>query len=333
MGRRKLFDLKEEEGGLQSTMTPSMTILEDTFMKLCFISLFITTLLCWSRMITSWNNINYLSRISMILSHMGITGSLIIRWILSNHPPFSNLYESSIFLSWSLTLAYILLHKKIQSVWLGGIIAPSAMFTYCFATLGLPITMQQSVRLVPALQSNWLIMHVSTMILSYGALLIGCLFSVALLVINYDGYKTLSINRMKRLLPFHQEKVNDPLSYHFSSIEEKCFHVRKISLVDQLDYWSYRTIGTGFPLLTIGILSGAVWANEAWGSYWSWDPKETWAFITWLIFAVYLHTRMTKGWNGAKLAWVASLGFCIVWTCYLGVNLLGKGLHSYGWLN
>jgi len=103
--------------------------------------------------------------------------------------------------------------------------------------------------------------------------------------------------------------------------------------MDQLDYWSYRIIGIGFPLLTLGILSGAVWANEAWGSYWSWDPKETWALITWVIFAIYLHTRITKGWNGTKPALVALLGFFVVWICYLGVNLLGKGLHSYGWLN
>jgi cytochrome c-type biogenesis protein CcsB len=103
-------------------------------------------------------------------------------------------------------------------------------------------------------------------------------------------------------------------------------------LTQQLDHWSYRIIGLGFPLLTIGILSGAVWANEAWGSYWSWDPKETWALITWLIFAIYLHTRMNRGWQGRKSAIVASLGFLIIWICYLGVNLLGRGLHSYGWL-
>jgi cytochrome c-type biogenesis protein CcsB len=95
----------------------------------------------------------------------------------------------------------------------------------------------------------------------------------------------------------------------------------------------YRIIGIGFPLLTIGILSGAVWANEAWGSYWSWDPKETWAFITWLIFAFYLHTRLQYGWEGKKSAFVATFGFFILWICYLGVNLLGKGLHSYGWLS
>ena len=95
---------------------------------------------------------------------------------------------------------------------------------------------------------------------------------------------------------------------------------------------SYRIIGLGFPFLTIGIIAGGVWANEAWGSYWSWDPKETWALITWIIFATYLHARLTKGWTGKKAAILGGLGFFVIWICYLGVNFLGKGLHSYGWL-
>lgn len=106
---------------------------------------------------------------------------------------------------------------------------------------------------------------------------------------------------------------------------------QRLSLADTLDNVSYRIIGLGFPLLTIGIIAGAVWANEAWGSYWSWDPKETWALITWLVFAAYLHSRITRGWQGRRPAILAASGFLVVWVCYLGVNLLGKGLHSYGW--
>jgi cytochrome c-type biogenesis protein CcsB len=99
---------------------------------------------------------------------------------------------------------------------------------------------------------------------------------------------------------------------------------QRLTLADTLDNISYRMIGLGFPLLTIGIIAGAVWANEAWGSYWSWDPKETWALITWLVFAAYLHARITKGWQGRKPAILAATGFVVVWVCYLGVNLLGK---------
>ena len=90
-------------------------------------------------------------------------------------------------------------------------------------------------------------------------------------------------------------------------------------------------MGIGFCFLTLGILSGAVWANETWGTYWSWDPKETWALITWLTFAAYLHTRLLYGWQGRNQQY-CKCWFFIVWICYLGVNLLGKGLHSYGFL-
>lgn len=105
-----------------------------------------------------------------------------------------------------------------------------------------------------------------------------------------------------------------------------------MSLLQTIDIWSYRIIGFGFPFLTIGIISGAVWANEAWESYWSWDPKETWALITWILFAIYLHARLLKGWQGEKAAKISSCGFFMIWICYLGVNFLGKGLHTYGWV-
>lgn len=111
------------------------------------------------------------------------------------------------------------------------------------------------------------------------------------------------------------------------------FEIYYSKLMENIDNFSYRILGIGFPLLTIGILSGAVWANEAWGSYWNWDPKETWALITWLIFACYFHVRITKGWKGKKPAILATVGFLIIWICYLGVNLIGKGLHSYGWIS
>jgi len=118
-----------------------------------------------------------------------------------------------------------------------------------------------------------------------------------------------------------------------TSIGPKGLETPYLSLAERLDNYSYRVLALGFPLLTVGILSGAVWANEAWGSYWSWDPKETWALITWLVFAIYLHARILKGWTGQKPAIIATFGFFVVWFCYLGVNLLGTGLHSYGWFS
>jgi cytochrome c-type biogenesis protein CcsB len=130
------------------------------------------------------------------------------------------------------------------------------------------------------------------------------------------------------------ENKNDNIeSFNSTNLayEVKKSTVSSLDLPRQLDNLSYRVLGIGFPFLTLGIISGAVWANEAWGSYWSWDPKETWALITWLTFSIYFHMRITQGLQGRKPALVASFGFIIIWVCYLGVNLLGKGLHSYGW--
>ena len=102
-------------------------------------------------------------------------------------------------------------------------------------------------------------------------------------------------------------------------------------LMREMDNLAYRCLGAGFALLTAGLISGAVWANEAWGSYWSWDPKETWALITWLVYATYLHSRLVAGKSKKEVATVGALGFIVVWVCYVGVNLWGVGLHSYGW--
>lgn len=321
-------------------MSMELSVLEQILIQFCFAIFLLVTLFSWVNLtIYTTNRIRSFSKKAMIVGYACLTGLLVIRWLVSDHLPLSNLYESSLFLAWSLTLVYLFLERKMQNDWLDAIIAPSIMITYTFTTLGLPKEMQQSTVLVPALQSNWLMMHVSMMILSYGALLFGSLLAMTLLTLSYEPYSKypkLHLNRNHTFLCIGQD---DSISQTMKPIEDLnlseilYFDKYRMSLVNQIDYWSYRIIGMGFPLLTIGILSGAVWANEAWGSYWSWDPKETWALITWLIFAIYLHVRMTKGWNGKKSALVASLGFCVVWMCYLGVNLLGKGLHSYGWLS
>nr|YP_010165679.1 cytochrome c heme attachment protein [Dracocephalum moldavica]YP_010348600.1 cytochrome c biogenesis protein [Dracocephalum moldavica]QJC69212.1 cytochrome c biogenesis protein [Dracocephalum moldavica]QRN74251.1 cytochrome c heme attachment protein [Dracocephalum moldavica]UNS15873.1 cytochrome c biogenesis protein [Dracocephalum moldavica] len=278
------------------------------------------------------------SQKGMIMIFLCITGLLISRWIYSKHFPLSDLYESLIFLSWSFSFIYIVPYfKKNQNI-LNTIISPSALFSQGFATSGLLTEIHESTILVPALQSEWLIMHVSMMILGYVSLLCGSLLSVSLLVItvrkNILFFATnnclLNVNEsflLGKAQYMHQVKGKNVLqkTSFFSPI-----NYYKSQLIQQLDYWSYRVISLGFLFLTIGILSGAVWANEAWGSYWSWDPKETWAFITWIIFAIYLHTQTNIKWKGTNSAIVAFIGFLIIWICYFGVNLLGIGLHSYG---
>ena len=270
----------------------------------------------------------------MIVTFFCITGLLVTRWIYSGHFPLSDLYESLIFLSWGFSLIHMVSYFKKRKYNLSAITAPSAIFTQGFATSGLLTKMHQSAILVPALQSQWLMMHVSMMVLSYAALLCGSLLSVALLVITFRKVITIvgkNNNLLNQSFSFGEiqyinERSNVLLNAYFLSSK----NYYRYQLTQQLDRWSYRVISLGFIFLSIGILSGAVWANEAWGSYWNWDPKETWAFITWTVFAIYLHTRTNTKLEGVNSAIVASMGFLIIWICYFGVNILGIGLHSYG---
>nr|YP_010468052.1 cytochrome c biogenesis protein [Bituminaria bituminosa]UVF30657.1 cytochrome c biogenesis protein [Bituminaria bituminosa] len=275
----------------------------------------------------------------MIIPFFCITGLLVTRWVFSGHLPFSDLYESLIFLSWTFSIFYMVpCLKKPKNDYLNTIITPSVIFTQGFATSGLLTEMHESLILVPALQSHWLMMHVSMMILGYATLLCGSLLSVAILVITF--------RELIQILAFTKNFYFLNESFSFAEIKsmnmnDKNNVLQKTSFlsyrnyyrsqfIQQLDRWGYRTISLGFIFLTIGIISGAVWANEAWGSYWNWDPKETWAFITWTIFAIYLHTRKNKKLEDINSSIVACTGFLIIWVCYLGINLLGIGLHSYG---
>nr|YP_010463741.1 cytochrome c heme attachment protein [Sedum bulbiferum]UUL70653.1 cytochrome c heme attachment protein [Sedum bulbiferum] len=261
-----------------------------------------------------------------------LTGLLLIRWIYSQHFPLSDLCESLIFLAWSFSIIHMFPYLKKKNLCV--ITAPSAIFSQAFATSSLLTKMHQSTVLVPALQSQWLMMHVSMMLLGYAALLCGSLLSVSLLVVTFRKDIQIFANShffFTELFYFVQIQYMNKRRNVLQSISfDSAKNYYRSQLIQQLDHWSYRVISLGFLFLTIGILSGAVWANEAWGSYWNWDPKETWAFITWTIFAIYLHTRTNINIKVANSAIVASMGFIIIWICYFGVNLLGIGLHSYG---
>nr|YP_010243908.1 cytochrome c biogenesis protein [Brachypodium pinnatum]QTJ27054.1 cytochrome c biogenesis protein [Brachypodium pinnatum] len=271
----------------------------------------------------------------MIATFFSITGFLVSRWVSSGHFPLSNLYESLIFLSWALYILHTIPKVQNSKNDLSTITMPSTILTQGFATSGLLTEMHQSTILVPALQSQWLMMHVSMMLLSYATLLCGSLLSAAILIIrfrnNFYFFSKKNKNVLNKTFLFSKmEYFYAKRSYLKSTSVPSFPNYYKYQLTERLDSWSYRVISLGFTLLTIGILCGAVWANEAWGSYWNWDPKETWAFITWTIFAIYLHSRTNQNWKGTNSALVASIGFLIIWICYFGINLLGIGLHSYG---
>jgi cytochrome c-type biogenesis protein CcsB len=272
-------------------------------------------------MITYWislyipkNNLVFkIGNLFVILSNLIFALTLLLRWIGENYFPLSNLYESLIFLSWGISTIHLFIEYQTKSRLIGAIATPIMFFLSGFSSLTLPTDMQKALPLVPSLQSNWLMMHVTMMMISYATLIVGSLLSILYLAFNLVQQRsTITVTK------------NDTVM--------TTSNLSKLSLLQTVDIWSYRIIGLGFPFLTIGIISGAVWANEAWGSYWSWDPKETWALITWLVFAMYLHSRLLKGWQGEKAAFLGSFGFFVIWICYLGVNFLGKGLHSYGWV-
>ena len=270
-------------------------VLENIISNISFCSLFLSTILYIYQIVFKISKFLdiFLQKYSIQINYFILNTILILRWINSHHFPLSNLYESLLFLTWSLITFQIFNQKLFKNQLLNGLIISFCFIIVSFSTLCLPPEMKQISPLVPALKSNWLLMHVSIILLSYGALLLGSFFSMLFLIIQNN----------QNLLELRQS----------------CSEL------------SYKFIGFGFPLLTLGIISGAVWANQAWGSYWSWDPKETWSLITWLTFAIYLHNRLIKKSSLQESAKIASLGFFVIGVCYFGVNLLGKGLHSYGW--
>ena len=261
-------------------------------------------------------------RFFTITINLLIALQLISRWLVSEHFPISNLYESLYFLVWGLSLGQLLVEKEYPTPIIPAIAIPIELLTVAFACFVLPDDLKLSSNLVPALRSSWLIMHVSVVMLSYAALIIGSLLSASVLFINNKQSLQLrssstGVGGFKMSNSYSLKNMVQPMDFSHS---------------EELDTLSYRSILVGFVLLTLGLITGAIWANEAWGTWWSWDPKETWAFISWLFYAAYLHMRISRGWQGRRPALLATSGFFVVLICYIGVNFLGVGLHSYGWI-
>jgi cytochrome c-type biogenesis protein CcsB len=286
--------------------------------------LLLTMLIYWVGAAFPQLSLQKIGTAGMLVANLCMAALLAARWIAAGYFPLSNLYESLFFLAWGITTMHLVAERMSRSPLVGVATAPVAMGITAFAALTLPDEMQNSAPLVPALKSNWLMMHVSVMMLSYATLMVGAVLEIAFLFVTAGQKVELQGNSLG--IGGYRLQTTIEAEADLGNLSPQ-----RLNLAQTLDNISYRIIGLGFPLLTIGIIAGGVWANEAWGSYWSWDPKETWALITWLFFAAYLHSRITKGWQGRRPAILAASGFVVIWICYLGVNLLGKGLHSYGW--
>jgi len=269
-------------------------------------------------------------RLLVAAANLCLTAQLVLRWWDSGHFPISNLYESLCFLAWACTLTQLLVERNWPSPLVPAAATPMALGCVAFASFALPDRLQEASPLVPALRSSWLVMHVSVIMVSYAALLVGSLLSLAVLFTDRGNSLELRSSSIGSG-GFRQATLVTAADGSGAGVAPLQLSSVAMPVIEQLDSLSYRTITVGFLLLSVGLVSGAVWANEAWGSWWSWDPKETWALICWLVYAAYLHTRLIRGWQGRKPALVAAAGLVVIAVCYIGVNLLGIGLHSYGW--
>ena len=221
------------------------------------------------------------------------TLTLIARGIGAGRLPLTNQYEFATCFAWGISLCFLIFNKRFNFKAMGAIVMPVV-----FIIIGYAAMQNREVKeLMPALQSGWLSVHVCTAIISYGSF--GVSFAVSIMFLLRDKMK------------------------------DNPFWEKNIPGSEKLDSISYRAVSLGFLFLTFVLITGAVWAEQAWGSYWSWDPKETWALITWFIYAIYLHLRISRGWKGKSAAIFATVGFiCVIFT-YIGVNTLLSGMHSY----
>ena len=236
--------------------------------------------------------------IGLIIHSVG----LVFRWLETHqtgfgYVPLSNMYESLIFFSWTIVLIYLILEFKYRQKIIGVFITPFAFLAIALTSI-VPSINAKITPLMPALQSNWLTIHVTTCFFGYAAFAVS--FGVSILYLIRDR-KSSQNESSSKWLP-------------------------STAVLDEINY---KSIVIGFPMLTLGIVTGAAWANYAWGSYWSWDPKETWSLIAWFVYAAFLHARFTRDWRGRKAAILSIVGFAAVLFTYFGVNYIISGLHSY----
>ena len=236
----------------------------------------------------------------MVLADLLLFAGLVARGLSASRFPLANMYEFSITGAFMFVTAYLIALKKHDLRWLGLVISLAALLT-----LGTAITLLyvESAPLVPALKSPWLLIHVLAAIISGGIFLLANSIAGAYLILE-------KIERGKGRGPW----------------------ASRLPSLDTLDQLTYRLIALVFPIWTFSIIAGAIWAEAAWGRYWGWDPKETWAFITWVAYAAYLHARVTAGWTGKKAAWLCLIAGSTFLFNYVYVNIWGTGKHTYSGL-
>ena len=242
-----------------------------------------------------------LANVGMSLTWLSLgllTVALVLRGLWAGRVPWGNMYEFSISSAWGVLAVFLVMSTRRDLRWLGlFVVIPTLL------TLGLAITVlyTEAAQLVPALRSYWLVIHVSAAIICAGA------FTVA------ASTAALSLVQSRR------ERSGRPWHGPMAQVPD----------AERLRTYTSRIVAFSFPLWTFSVIAGAIWAENAWGRYWGWDPKETWAFITWVVYAAYLHARSTAGWRGDRASWIAILGLVTFLINYFGVNMFVNSLHSY----
>src|SRR3989338_155564 len=299
---------------------------EILFFNVAGIAVFISV---WFYAISWLNNkltlLKKLGSICLLVSLISLTIGLIYRGIALQFFPLTNLYESLVIFAWAVIFAYLILEWKFKIDSFGWIVSGFLLMVFLYATW-LPPNQKQIAPLVPALQSYWRVIHVPPLLMSYALFLIGAFSSLGYLIettlFNKSDDKSGDNSKIKEIKTTKELANNIKINSYVHEISERAHF---------FDETTYRCVTFGFPLLTIVIINGALWANHAWGALWQWDPKETMALVTWFIYAAYLHFRLNTQVSGKVLASIALVGVVMIYLTYLGVNQFNfGGLHTYG---
>ncbi len=257
---------------------------------------FVSTIGFLVQVITLRKDVERIATIFLCVGFGLHTAALLTRWLAGEHPPFVNLYDSLSFLAWAMVGLFLLFQWQHKLKSFGAFVVPLAMLVMTASSL----QSKAIVPLPPSLKSIWLPIH-------------------AIICLSADAIFALASCIAIMFLIQERQIKNKRLGAVF----------QRLPSLETLDIMNRRCLTLGFPLLTLGIITGSIWAEEAWGSYWSWDPKETWSLITWFIYAALLHQRLTVGWRGRKAAIMTLVGFAVLVFTFLGVSLLFSGAHSY----
>ena len=245
--------------------------------------------------------------------------ALIARAVWAGRAPWGNMYEYSLASAAAITGVFLVVSLRRDVRWLGLLVTMASLITLGVAVL---LLYNDSPQLVPALKSYWLVIHVAAAIISGGAFTVGA--AAAMLYLAADRAERDAAGTGPRALSGARGGLR------VANSRAAAWVAARVPGSLPLDALAYRVNAFVFPLWTFAVIAGAIWAEDAWGRYWGWDPKETWAFITWLVYAGYLHARATAGWRGRKAAVLGLIGFACFLINYFGVNLYASGLHSYG---